>query len=79
MPLMDREQQFIRNRILSQKIAIQLVLRKEKGKRKKNTHTHKANEKCEEIGARRSNIRRPPSNPVNSSSIRGTLGIRKRL
>lgn len=76
MPLMDREQQFIRNRILSQKIAIQLVLRKKKEKEKK---THKANEKCEEIGVRRSNIRRPPSNPANSSSIRGTLGIRKRL
>lgn len=40
MPLMDREQQFIRNRILSQKIAIQLVLRKEKRKKKKKTHTH---------------------------------------
>lgn len=75
---MDREQQFIRNRILSQRIAIQLVPRKEKRKKKKKK-IHKANEKCEEIGVRRSHIRRPPSNPANSSSIRGTLGIRKRL
>lgn len=41
---MDREQQFIRNRILSQKIAIQLVLRKEKRKKKKK-HTHTQSER----------------------------------
>lgn len=39
--LMDREQQFIRNRILSQRIAIQLVLRKRKKEEEKRTKRRK--------------------------------------